>query len=352
VLPFLFWGYSMSGSSGGPSGGGIKGKDGMTRGGTKGGRVYVKTDRAGSDAKPKANLPTKTNPVAERGSSSPAAKSEVARSGSAGASNSSSTEVGGKPRVRVPAGRGAATLPDVGKIQSGTGVKDVNPGVKSPSRAVVSSGLGSGVGPGNRVFTTQERPGSGKATPSPAPKATTKLETPGFGSMLGRLLGRAAGPLGAAAAVMSPSETNAGEKEWLAKNKGQNASMGVTSPTPTPTEKAPAAPAPAAKKAAPAPAKKAPAPAKAAPKPVAKASGLSVDDKIGQLVAKGFSRADATKLAGAKGGKVDAPAGFAKGGMPKKAKVPGMPRMPKMPATGKEAMASKFAAMTKPKKFK
>jgi hypothetical protein len=87
----------MSGSSGGPSGGGIKGKDGMTRGGTKNGRVYVKTERAGSDAKPKVNLPTKTNPLAERGSSSPAAKSEVVRS-APGYSSSTGTEVGRGPK--------------------------------------------------------------------------------------------------------------------------------------------------------------------------------------------------------------------------------------------------------------
>lgn len=292
----------MSGSSGGPSGGGIK-KDGMTRGGTKNGRVYVKTERAGSDAKPKVNLPTKANPLAERGSSSPAAKSEVARSGSAGASNSSSTEVGRGP-------------------------KDI----------------GSGKSAGARGANLLDAP---KVETKTAPKPS------GFGGVIAKALGlgRLAGPIGAAATVMTPSETNAGEAEWLAKNKGQNASMGVTSPTPTPAKKTPAAPAPA-KKAAPTPTKTAPKRVEPTPK------GSPADDKIAQLVRKGFSPNDATKLASAQSAKVSSPAqyekeqGFAKGGMPKKAKVPGMPRMPKMPATGKEAMASKFAAMTKPKKFK
>lgn len=301
----------------------------MTRGGTKGGRVYVKTDRAGSDAKtPKLPAPSSADSVAKSSSNVPATKSEVVRSGgsslgnSNGSASNSSTEVGRGPK-------------DIG------------------------SGKSAGARGANQL-------------PSP-PKATTSAPTPGFAGVLSRLAGlsRLAAPASAAAMVMEPTALNAGEDEWLAANK--NKPVATSAPAAPPSDpsrvptRTPTRPAPAPIR------KDAPAPARV---------GLSVDDKVAQLVAKGFSKADATNLANAKSSKVDAPSGYAKGGMVK-AKAPkigkslysaavpkvpafgkdlgkpaktaaadkpsGMPRMPKMPATGKAAMTNKMAAITKPK---
>ena len=193
-------------------------------------------------------------------------------------------------------------------------------------------------------------------------------------SILG-VIGRYAPAAGAVASVMAPSPTNQGEAEWLAQGKPnpitppsspvssggamagspldrpvaqvnperapQRVSVAPSDPMSSGPRNAQAAP---SNRSAGLPTKAAPSTPRKAPSgsPQSRPSGLSVEDKVAQLVAKGFSREDAMKLATAQGGKVNAPAGYKKGGLVKvngagdvKLKEPGKPRMPKMPAVGK-----------------
>lgn len=232
--------------------------------------------------------------------------------------------------------------------------------------------------------TVQPRPQAAHSTPAPDMSAGPRHPMSDSGdsglmrSILG-IIGRAAPAAGAVASVMAPSPTNQGEAEWLAQGKPNPitppsspvSSGGAMAGSPLDRPVAQVNPDRAPQRVAVAPsddmsmgrstgprnAQAAPSnrssglPTKAPPStprkapsgsPQSRPSGLSVEDKVAQLVAKGFSREDAMKLATAQGGKVNAPAGYKKGGLVKvngagdvKLKEPGKPRMPKMPAVGK-----------------
>ena len=347
--------------------GGIK-KDGQTRGGTANGRKYVKTDRKGGDAQRK-EAQKETNSRGNR------AKVQA-----------------GSGKDTTPAPR-STTAPAAKAAPGPTGVaKQTGTQVATQSRAVSGMrdiGSGRSAGAANpRSYTTsaQTAPGAtgapqqltGPARPDMTAGQRPQMSTPGRDTQIlgavGRVLARWAGPAAAAAQVMQPSSTNAGEAEWLAAGKPlggpapqapTNAGGAMASPmaspmgqvaqgapqrvtaAPSAIEMPQRAPAPASRPQAPAPAPQRsaqPAPQARVPNrpPQSKPSGLSVDDKVAQLVAKGFSPEDAQKLASAQGGKVNAPAGYAKGGM---VKAPGMPRMPKTPDTGKKGTSSKVKAV-------
>lgn len=220
-------------------------------------------------------------------------------------------------------------------------------------------------------------------------------------SAVGKVLARWAGPAAAAASVMAPSPTNQGEAEWIAAGRpaqgmGGNVqsqgsmgggamagpmyggppggSMGMGSSAPRPsagggmgataanalqssmggTMGRPSAPGSMTGQApqqgsmggGQAPMRRPPNGSQPVggqqrPRQSVPTTGpdpMSIDAKIAQLVQKGFSREDALKLASAQGGKVNAPQGYARGGM---VKAPGMPRMPKTPDTGKKGTATK-----------
>lgn len=385
--------------------GGIK-KDGQTRGGTANGRKYVKTDRKGGDAQRKeAQKETnsrgnrakvqagsgKGTAPAPRSTTAPAAK---AAPGPTGVAKQTGTQVATQSRA-VSGLSGKIAPRNPGTVAPATprgtpaGPQGYTQSFGQPVEGMRDVGSGRSAGAANpRSYTTsaQTAPGAtgapqqltGPARPDMTAGQRPQMSTPGRDTQIlgavGRVLARWAGPAAAAAQVMQPSSTNAGEAEWLAAGKPlggpapqapTNAGGAMASPmaspmgqvaqgapqrvtaAPSAIEMPQRAPAPASRPQAPAPAPQRsaqPAPQARVPNrpPQSKPSGLSVDDKVAQLVAKGFSPEDAQKLASAQGGKVNAPAGYAKGGM---VKAPGMPRMPKTPDTGKKGTSSKVKAV-------
>lgn len=381
-----------------PSKGGIK-KNGQVRGGTASGRKYVKTDRPGSKAQTEAAR-KETNSRGDK----PRVKANSGRGGAVAVRDTPKTPSGGKGAVAVrgssavggmegkPLPRNPGTVQRAGASATPDTQRGYSYSSGQPAEGMKDVGSGRSAGAANpRSYSTsaQTSPGARPALPAPStPDMSAGSRNPMSGSTpplsplanrIANILGRFSGPVGAAAMVLEPSETNAGEREWieagrpaqgmpqppqggaqaapqqqavappqqLAPQSSPNPRVSVAPPSDTmPQRSAPARPTAQ-------PSRPTPPPAKA---PMSKPSGLSVDEKVAQLVQRGFSRDDAMKLATAQGGKVNAPAGYAKGGM---VKAPGMARMPRMPATGKAGTTAKVKAMTvkpvkvpKPKKVK
>ena len=384
-----------------PSKGGIK-KDGQTRGGTANGRKYVKTDRKGGDAQRKdAQKETnsrgaKAKVQAGSGKGGALEKSAPRTPPSGGKSvpavrTAPGTQVGGlagkiaprNPNTVAPAGpRPGAPAGPQGYTQSygqpAEGMRDVGSGRSQGAMNPRSYGTTAQTAPGTQGQLPAPQGQGGMSAGGRAPLSSGGGESGLMKSILG-VIGRYAPVAGAVASVMQPSPTNQGEAEWLAQGKpnpitppsSTASSGGAVAGSPLDRPVAQVNPERAVQRVAVAPsddmsmgrstgprnAQTAPSnrssglPTKAAPSasrkapsgsPQSRPSGLSVNDKVAQLVAKGFSREDAMKLATAQGGKVNAPAGYKKGGLVKvngagdvKLKEPGKPRMPKMPAVGK-----------------